>query len=120
MGQKADNSKRLRYIRVLERFTQSIVNYLFKSDTLSKDVYNKKIENNRRYLERIESVPLYKGEYNDLEQLVYKMIALSESDEAIESIKEELLYAANQIEKSMNRRRYKKDKHRDDKFKEWE
>jgi hypothetical protein len=55
MVSKADTSKRLRYIRVLERFSQSIVNYLFKSETLTKEVYDKKVANNVRYLERVEA-----------------------------------------------------------------
>lgn len=120
MASKADNSKRLRYIRVLERFSQSIVNYLFKSDEITKAVYDNKVANNLRYLERVEAVPLYKGEYSDLQQLVEQMIAFSYSDEPIGDIKEKLLYAANQIDKSMNRRRYKKEKHRSDAFKDWE
>ena len=120
MVSKADTSKRLRYIRILERFSQSIVNYLFKSETLTKEVYDKKVANNVRYLERVEAVALYKGEYSDLEALVQQMIAFAQSDETIETIKERVLYSANQIEKSMNQRRYKKEKHRDNQFKDWD
>jgi hypothetical protein len=120
MAAKVDNAQRLRYIRVLERFSQSIVNYLFQSEELSKETYDKKVANNSRYLNRVEAVPLYKGEYSELEKLVKKMIALSQGDEAIDTIKETLLYEANQIEKSMNRRRYKKEKHRSNQFKDWE
>jgi hypothetical protein len=119
-GKKVENAQRLRYIRILERFSGSIVNYLFKSDTVSKEVYDKKIDNNRRYLDRTEAVPLYKGEYSDLEALVTKMLDYRDGDAEIETIKEDLLYRANQIEKSMNRRRYKKDKHASDKFREWD
>ena len=120
MASKADNAKRLRYIRVLERFSSSIVNYLFKSDNISKEVYDKKVANNLKYLERVESVALYKGEYNDLEKLIKQMISFSESEKDIADIKEEILYQANQIEKSINRKRYKKDKHTSDKYKDWE
>ncbi len=119
-AKKEDNTKRLRYIRVLERFSKSIINYLFKTEELSRDVYDKKIDNNLKYLQRIEGVKLYKGEYNDLEALVNRMIGYRNSEEAIEVIKDELLYASNQLEKSMNQRRYKKDKHESDKFKDWE
>ena len=120
MASKTDNAKRLRYIRVLERFSSSIVNYLFKSDNISKEVYDKKVANNLKYLERVESIALYKGEYNDLEKLIKQMITLKDSDKEIEDIKEELLYQANQIEKSINNRRYKKDKHTNDKYRDWE
>ena len=117
---RVESSNRLRYIRVLERFNKSITNYLFKSDTVSKALFDKKVDNNRRYLDRVEAVALYKGEFSDLEQLVKKIITYRESDESIETIKNELLYQANQLEKSMNARRYKKDKHTSHKFKDWE
>jgi hypothetical protein len=119
-GKKVENAMRLRYIRVLERFSSSIVSYLFKSETVSREGFDKKVDNNRKYLDRTEAVPLYKGEYSDLEKLVQKIVAFREGDEEIETIKSDVLYTANQIEKSMNRRRYKKDKHASDKFREWE
>ena len=119
-AKKEDNTKRLRYIRVLERFSKSIINYLFKTEELSRTVYDKKIDNNLKYLQRIEGVKLYKGEYNDLEALVNRMIGYRNGEEEIEVIKDELLYASNQLEKSMNQRRYKKDKHESEKFKDWE
>ncbi len=119
-AKKIEDTKRLRYIRVLERFSSSIVNYLFKAEEPTREGFDKKVDNNRKYLERTEAAPLYKGEYADLEALVRKIVDYRESDTEIESVKEEILYAANQIEKSMNRRRYKKDKHTAEKFKEWE
>ena len=115
-----ENSKRLRYIRTLERFSKSLTNYLFKAESISKEVFDKKVDNNLRYLARTQKVHLYKGEYNDLEKLVEKLIAYRQGEEAIENIRENVLYEANQIEKSINQRRYKKDKHSNDKFKEWE
>ncbi len=117
---KVQDAKRLRYIRVLERFSQSIINYLFKTEAPTKEQFILKVANNVAYLQRTERATLYKEEYNALEGLVARMIALAESEEAIEEIKSELLYAANQIEKSMNRRRYKKEKHAGEKFSEWE
>jgi len=115
-----ENTKRLRYIRTLERFSKSITNYLFKADEITKEIFDKKVDNNLKYLSRTEKVHLYKGEYNDLEKLVERIVSYRQSEEVIETIKEELLYAANQIEKSVNQRQYKKDKHTQDKFKEWE
>jgi hypothetical protein len=105
---------------VLERFTSSITKYLFKAEEPTREQFNKKVDNNRKYLDRVEKIALYKGDYNDLESLVKKILSYRESDADIETVKEEILYAANQIEKSMNRRRYKKDKHTSDKFKDWE
>lgn len=115
-----ENTKRLRYIRVLERFTHSITNYLFKVEEPTKEVFDKKVDNNRRYLDRTEKVALYKGELNDLEKLVEKILLYRNSDEDIQQIKQDVLYTSNQIEKSMNQRQYKKDKHTSSKFKDWE
>ena len=115
-----ENTKRLRYIRTLERFSKSITNYLFKADEITKEIFDKKVDNNLKYLTRTEKVHLYKGEYNDLEKLVERIVSYRQSEEVIEIIKDELLYAANQIEKSVNQRQYKKDKHSQDKFKDWE
>jgi hypothetical protein len=115
-----ENTKRLRYIRVLERFTHSITNYLFKAEEVTKEVFDKKVDNNRRYLDRTEKVALYKGEFNELEKLVEKILGYRDSDVDIEEIKQDVLYTANQIEKSMNQRQYKKDKHSSSKFKDWE
>ncbi len=115
-----ENTKRLRYIRVLERFIHSITNYLFKAEEVTKEVFDKKVDNNRRYLDRIEKVALYKGEFNELEKLVEKILGYRDSDEDIQQIKQDILYTTNQIEKSMNQRQYKKDKHSSSKFKDWE
>jgi len=119
-SKREDNTKRLRYIRVLERFTSSIVNYLTKVDETTREIYNKKVDNNKRYLDRIEKIALYKGEFNELEKLVEKIISYREGDKEIDEIKKDILYSANQIEKSVNQRQYKKDKHTSSKFKDWE
>jgi len=117
---KEANSKRLRYIRILERFTRSIINYLLKSDTLCKEGFDKKVDNNLRYLNRVESVVLYKGAFSELEAMAEQMVQFRNSDESIETIRNRLLYTANQLEKNMNSKKYKKDKHTAKKFEEWE
>ncbi|MEN4044762.1 MULTISPECIES: hypothetical protein [Sulfurimonas] len=115
-----ENANRLRYIRALERFKKSILSYLLNSDALDHEKYNKKIDNALKLLNRVEEVQLYKGELQDLQQLVKKMIGYKDSDEDIDNIKEELLYSINQLEKSKNAKRYKKDKHSHSKYEEWE
>ncbi len=119
-SKREDNTKRLRYIRVLERFTSSITNYLAKVEEPSRAAFDKKVENNRRYLDRIEKAPLYKGEFNDLEKLVEKILAYRDSEAEIDEIKKDVLYSLNQIEKSINKRQYKKEKHTSSQFKDWE
>ena len=115
-----ENSNRLRYIRALQRFQKSILSYLLNSDGLTKERYDKKIQNALKLLNRVEESQLYKGELQDLQTHVKKMIAYKESKKDIEIIKEDILYSANQLEKSKNSKKYKKDKHSQSKFQDWE
>ena len=115
-----ENSNRLRYVRALERFHKSIVSYLNNSDDLNKERYDKKIENALKVYNRVEEIALYKGDLQDLQKLVKKMIAYKESNEDIDNIKEDILYGSNQLDKNKNARRYKKDKHSKSKYEDWE
>jgi len=120
-SQKAvENAHRLRYIRALERFHKSIISYFSNTPELTKAGYNKKIDNALKLLNRVEEIALYKGELQDLQKLVKKMIDTKESEKDIEEIKDDILYASNQLDKSKNARRYKKDKHQKTKFSDWE
>jgi len=120
-SQKAiDNSNRLRYIRALERFHKSIISYLLNTPELTHARFEKKIEAAEKLLKRVEEIVLYKGDLQDLQTLVKKIISLQASDRDIEEIREEILYSSNQLDKSKNARRYKKDKHASDKFDDWE
>lgn len=115
-----ENSNRLRYIRALERFHKSINSYLANSEELSKEQFDKKVQSGLKLLNRVEEVQLYKGELQDLQTLVKKIISYYESDLEIEKIKEDVVYASNQLDKSKNARRYKKDKHTQSKYKDWD
>ena len=115
-----NNANRLRYIRALERFHKGMISYLMNTPELTHKGLDKKILNSSKLLNRIEEVDLYKGELKDLQILVKKMISYKESEEDIENIKEELLHASNQLDKNKNAKRYKKDKHANSKFDEWE
>lgn len=120
-SQKAiDNSNRLRYIRALDRFHKSMISYLLNTPELTQERFDKKIENAQKILKRVDEIALYKGELQDLQTLVKKIISFKESEKNIEDIKEEILYSSNQLDKSKNARRYKKDKHTSDKFGDWE
>ena len=119
-SQKAiDNAHRLRYVRAIERFHKGIISYLMNTPELTQKGYDKKIDNSLKLLNRIDEIDLYKGELKDLQTLVKKMISYKYSEEDIESIKEELLYSSNQLEKSINARRYKKDKHSSSMYDDW-
>jgi hypothetical protein len=115
-----ENSNRLRYIRALERFHNSIISYLMNTPELSRERYVKKIDNALKVLNRVEEIALYKGELQDLQNLVKKIIAFKDSEKNIDDIKDTILYSSNQLDKSKNARRYKKDKHTNSKYDEWE
>lgn len=117
---KIENAQRLRYIRLLERFFNSIISYLSKSEEPTKEQYLKRIENASKYLDRVEPIALYKSELTDLESLVTKMKTLARSDKSIDEISQEVLHSANKLEQSNNNRRYKKDKHKNEQFKDWQ
>jgi len=120
-SQKAiDNSTRLRYIRALERFHKSIISYFMNTPELSMQGFEKKLESSMKLLNRIEEIVLYKGELQELQKLVKKMIGYKNSSKDIEDIKDEILYASNQLDKSKNAKRYKKDKHTSSKYSDWE
>ncbi len=115
-----ENSTRLRYIRAIERFHKSVISYLMNTDKLTKEGYIKKIDNALKLLNRVDEIPLYKGELQELQKFVTKMISLKDSDKSVEDIKSDILYQSNQLEKHKNSRRYKKDKHTNTKYDDWE
>lgn len=115
-----ENAARLRYIRALERFHRSMISYLSNTQDLTKESYDKKITNALKLLQRVEEIALYKGDLQDLQKLVQKMIALKDTDKEIDDIKEEVLYSSNQLDKTKNARRYKKDKHSSSKYQDWD
>lgn len=114
-----ENSQRLRYVRAIERFHKSMISYLLNTPELTTKGYMKKIDNALKLLNKIEEVPLYKGELQELQKLVKKMIEYKDSEKNVNDIKEDLLYCSNQLDKSKNSRRYKKDKHANSKFDDW-
>jgi GTP-dependent phosphoenolpyruvate carboxykinase len=120
-SQKAvDNAQRLRYIRALERFHKSILSYLANTLELTHESYVKKITNAQKVLKRVDEIALYKGELQDLQKLVKKICEYKDSQKDIQDIKDDILYSSNQLDKSKNAKRYKKDKHSQSKFDEWE
>jgi len=114
-----ENSSRLRYIRALERFHKGIVSYFVNTQEPSKEGFAKKVDNSLKLLNRVDEVQLYKGDFQDLQKLVKKVISLRDSCVDIEDIKDDILYSSNQLDKSKNAKRYKKDKHVNSKYDDW-
>lgn len=115
-----DDANRLRYIRALERFHKSIVGFLSAVMDLTHEAYNKKIDANLKILQRVQEVQLYKGDLQDLEILVKKMVSYKDSAKDILDIKSDILYSSNKLEKTKNARKYKKDKYSQSKYDDWE
>ena len=115
-----ENAHRLRYIRALERFHKSTISYLMNTSELSMERFIKKIDNSLKVLNRVEEIALYKGELQDLQKLVKKIISFKDSDKDIEDIRDDILYSSNQLDKNKNAKRYKKDKHINSKYDDWE
>jgi len=120
-SQKAiDNATRLRYIRALERFHKSMISYLLNTPEVTHKGFNKKLEAALKLLNRIDEIPLYKGELQELQKLVKKIATYKDSEKEPLEIKDEILYASNQLDKNKNAKRYKKDKHTSTQFSDWE
>ena len=115
-----DSSNRLRYIRALERFHKSIISYLMNTPELSKKGFEKKIANALKLLNRIDEIDLYKGELKDLQTLVKKIASYVDSEDSIEDIKDIIMHETNKLDKNKNAKRYKKDKHTNSKYSDWE
>ncbi|MBU1216877.1 hypothetical protein KJ870_08715 [bacterium] len=115
-----ESSNRLRYVRALERFHKSIISFLSSTAELTSESYDKKIDTALKTFQKVEPVDLYKGDLQDLENLIKKMVSYRNSDLEIQEIKADILHTSNQLDKSKNARRYKKDKHSQTKYEDWE
>jgi hypothetical protein len=115
-----ESSARLRYMRALERFHKSIISFLSSTAELTRESYDKKIDTALKTFQKVESVDLYKGDLQDLENLIKKMVSYRNSETELQEIKSDVLYSSNQLDKSKNARRYKKDKHSQSKYEDWE
>jgi len=115
-----ESSSRLRYVRAMERFHKSLIAFLSSTAELTKEAYEKKLDAALKVFQRVEAVDLYKGDLQDLENLIKKMISYANSETQIAEIKTDVLYRSNQLEKNKNARRYKKDKHSQSKYEDWE
>jgi hypothetical protein len=115
-----ESSNRLRYVRALERFHKSIISFLLSTAELTRESYDKKIDTALKTFQKVEPVDLYKGDLQDLENLIKKMVSYRNSETEIQEIKLDVLYSSNQLDKSKNARRYKKDKHSQSKYEDWE
>jgi hypothetical protein len=111
-----EKTKRLRYIRVLEKFTTKAVG-LLKYDNFDIELYKKAILRNYQDLKKIESIDLY-SEYpvklRNLTQIILDYLDNHSSN--YEDEKKHILKESNLLYKLKNNNKYKKDKHKKKKF----
>lgn len=121
VDKRAQDTRRLRYVRVLERFVRSVIGYLVKEENATFGGFKGKVTKQARLVDVAVREELYKEEMVQLERFVQKLRnAATEECEDFTALRDELLYQSNQLEKQKNQRKYKKDKHRGSKFEEWE
>jgi len=111
-----EKTKRLRYIRILEKFTTKAVG-LLKYDSFDLELYKKAMLRSFEDLKKIEALDLYQ-EYpvklRNLAQLIINKI--DSHSKNYEDEKKEILKESNLLYKLKNNNRYKKDKHKNKKF----
>jgi hypothetical protein len=111
-----EKTKRLRYIRILEKFTTKAVG-LLKYDNFDIELYKKAMLRSYEDLQKIEALDLYQ-EYpvhlKNLAQLILNN--LDSHSKSYEDERKAILKESNLLYKLKNNNRYKKDKHKNKKF----
>lgn len=121
MDKRTQDARRLKYVRVLERFVRSVMGYLVKEEEITFGGFKGKVTKQGRLVDVTPKEELYKEEMVMLEQFVQKLRDAAAGEcEDFGVLRDELLYQSNQMQKQKNRRKYKKEKHQNKKFDEWE
>lgn len=105
----SDKDQRVKYIRALERFSKSAIS-LLKRDDFDKELFRNRVIKNIETLNKVEPIFLDQPYTKALENFA-KMVMSSDN-------KDELVKEANLLEKLKNQKNYKKDKHKQSKFKD--
>ncbi|MBL3520251.1 MULTISPECIES: hypothetical protein [Arcobacteraceae] len=107
---------RIRYIRVLEKFFTRTIS-LLKLENFDKDVFIKRTFKNYEDMCKTPKVELYTDYYTSLNLFIEKsMNFVKNPSQNFEDERLTLLKDANLLQKEKNKSRYKKDKHKKDRF----
>lgn len=104
-----EKEKRVKYIRLLEKFAKSAIAAL-KKENFDQELFDKLIEKNKKLIENAEPVYLDNAYTKGLENFANGAI--------FGTSKEDLLRQANALEKLKNAK-FKKEKHKNKKFDEY-
>lgn len=116
MRQVNEKTTRLRYIRVLEKFSTKAVT-LLKYENFDLDLYKKSMIKAFENLQKTKSVPLYSEYPAKLQQYAQVIVdTLDNHSQDFETEKAKLLKEYNILQKEKNKNSYKKDKHKHKKF----
>ena len=111
-----EKTKRLRYIRILEKFTTKAVG-LLKYDNFDLELYKKAMLRGYDDLKKIESMDLYQEYPIKLKNLAQLIVNnLDDHSKTFDDEKKTILKESNLLYKLKNNNRYKKDKHKNKKF----
>lgn len=115
----SDKDIRLRYVRGLEKFVRSNYSYL-KEPEFKFEIFQKRVKKTFELLKKIKSIRLdstYPVALENYVNLILSVLHVEDLDEEKEnSFKAKLLKEANLLHKEKNNTRYKKDKHKTNKF----
>lgn len=116
MKQVNEKTVRLRYIRLLEKFSTKTIT-LLKYDDFDFELYKKAILKAYESLQKAQSVPLYSEYPSKLRDYVQLILnTLENHSDNYEDERLRLLREYNQLQKLKNQGSYKKDKHKHKKF----
>ncbi len=110
---------RIRYLREIERFINSTVNFLNTEKELTKDKFASFVDKKLERLNKCEKVILSKGYPSEMENFVEKIVSCSKSEEDTQEIKSYILYEANRLRKTKRLRSYRKEKYKKIDFDEY-
>lgn len=111
-----EKTVRLRYIRLLEKFSTKAAT-LLKYDNFDLELYKKAMGNAFESLQKSQSVPLYSEYPAKLKQYAQLIVdTLDNHSKDFEDERSLLLKEFNLLQKEKNKNSYKKEKHKHKKF----
>ncbi len=113
---KHEKHLRIIYTRVLERGLSKCVSYLLKEENHDKEQFAAFIKTISKPIQKAQKVALDNAYYHALEKLMESIMILPEKAFDFEESKNEILRAANGLQKIQRQRNKKSDKHKKKKF----
>ncbi len=107
---------RIIYTRVLERGISKCVSYLSKEENSDKGKFIDFIESIKKPILKAQKVPLGNDYYKGIEELMYSILNLPNTEFDLDESKNDILRSANGLQKLKRKKNSKKPKHKKMKF----